>query len=76
MKSTWTEEEVALLSSGLSDKEIAEKIGKSAKAVYMKRRRVDGEVKSMEDYAKIEKKTKINSLKKMAKRLGVKLFGK
>lgn len=76
MKNTWTEEEVALLSSGLSDKEIAEKIGKSAKAVYMKRRRVDGEVKSMEDYAKIEKKTKINSLKKMAKRLGVKLFGK
>lgn len=76
MKNLWTDEEIALFEKGLSNEEIAKITGRTSSAVRMKRCRLYKEDQENVDYAKVEKRTKIKGLKAMAKRLGVKLFGK
>jgi len=76
MNNYWTENEVALFDKGLSNEEIANITGRSHAAIRMKRSRLSQESQRKREYVEIEKKSKINSIKAMAKRLGVRLCGK
>ena len=74
----WTKEEVRLFNAGLSDKEIAERTGRTLKAVKMKKSRL---VENPRDYPKetpgelMNETTKLSRIYALCKKLGVKLFG-
>ena len=84
MTNYWTEAEIYWLYTGLSDKEIAEKIGRSVKAIRKKRYEITGHYVEIErqrdnnpepkrfEYSRIYKEARILSF---AKKLGVKLYG-
>lgn len=78
----WTSSEYKLLARGLSDKEIAEKTGRTENAVYKKRRRLNDEgwdvpegqfarIPPGASLSSIEKIQRINSL---AKKYGIRLI--
>lgn len=75
----WTEKEIELLNSKMTDREIAEKTNRSLKAVRMKRYRMKKESEIMPKETPgdlMDDTTKEIRILTLCKKLGVKLFGR
>ena len=83
MNKLWSIDEMNLLVSGLSDEEISEKTGRTIRAIRLKRYKMTGHCVSEKldetrTYSAVTDplETRIERIKALAKRLGVKLLGK
>jgi len=83
MNKKWTREEVELFDMGLSNKEIAEKTGRSVQAVRMKKYNMGVSPKRLEESEMphkapgelMQQQTKELRIWVLCKKLGIKIFG-
>lgn len=76
----WTKEEIDYFNQGLSDLEIMQRTGRTAQAVINKRRKITRDTEGVEGIylppcLMLTKEEKIERIKTLAERYGVKLLG-